>query len=71
LADIHLAPMIGYFAMAVEGDALVKMQCELGNWWSTMSARTAYRATKPRLPAYPDAAMQSRLCRHSTPALRT
>jgi glutathione S-transferase len=50
LADIHLAPMIGYFAMAEEGDALLKMQCKLSNWWSTMSARTAYRATKPRLP---------------------
>src|SRR6266478_7458609 len=50
LADIHLAPMIGYFAMAEEGDALLKVQCKLSNWWSTMSARTAYRATKPRLP---------------------
>src|SRR5882757_2641089 len=50
LADIHLAPMIGYFAMAEEGEALLKMQCKLSNWWSTMSARTAYRATKPRLP---------------------
>lgn len=50
LADIHLAPMIGYFAMAEEGDALLRMQHELSNWWSTMSARTAYRATRPRLP---------------------
>jgi len=50
LGDIHLAPMIGYFAMAEEGDALLKTQRKLCNWWSTMSARTAYRATKPRLP---------------------
>jgi glutathione S-transferase len=50
LADIHLAPMIGYFAMAEEGDALLKTQRKLSNWWSTMSARTAYRATMPRLP---------------------
>jgi hypothetical protein len=71
LADIHLAPMIGYFAMTEEGDALLKMQCKLSNWWSTMSARTAYRATKPRLRTQLDAAMQSRLCRHSPPALRT
>lgn len=51
LADIHLAPMIGYFAMAEEGDALLKRQRKLSNWWSKISARTAYRATKPRLPA--------------------
>ena len=51
LADIHLAPMIGYFAMAEEGDALLKMQRKLSKWWATMSARTAYRATRPRLPA--------------------
>ena len=50
LADIHLAPMIGYFAMAEEGDALLKTQRKLSNWWATMSARIAYRATKPRLP---------------------
>jgi glutathione S-transferase len=51
LADIHLAPMIGYFSMAEEGDALLKTQRKLSHWWSTMSARTAYRATTPRLPA--------------------
>ena len=51
LADIHLAPMIGYFAMAEEGDALLKTQRKLSHWWSTMSARPAYRATKPQLPA--------------------
>jgi hypothetical protein len=42
--------MIGYFAMAEEGDALLKTQRKLSNWWSTMSARNAYRATKPQLP---------------------
>jgi len=50
LADIHLAPMIGYFAMAKEGEALLKRHRKLGHWWATMSARTAYRATMPRLP---------------------
>jgi glutathione S-transferase len=50
LADIHLAPMIGYFAMAEEGEALLKRHRKLGHWWATMSARTAYRATMPRLP---------------------
>ena len=50
LADIHLAPMIGYFAMAEEGDALLKTQARLSRWWATMSARSAYRATRPRFP---------------------
>jgi glutathione S-transferase len=50
LADIHLAPMIGYFAMAEEGDALLKMHPRLSHWWSTISARATYLATMPRLP---------------------
>jgi glutathione S-transferase len=50
LADIHLAPMIGYFAMAEEGEALLKRHRKLSHWWATISARTAYRATVPRLP---------------------
>ena len=50
LADIHLAPMIGYFAMAEEGEALLKRHRKLGRWWATISARPAYRATMPRLP---------------------
>jgi glutathione S-transferase len=50
LADIHLAPMIGYFAMADEGGALLEQQPKLSRWWSTMSLRAGYRATMPRLP---------------------
>jgi len=50
LADIHLAPMIGYFALAEEGEALLKRHRKLSHWWATISARTAYRATMPRLP---------------------
>jgi len=51
LADIHLAPMIGYFAAADEGDTLLRQQPKLSRWWSTISLRAAYRATTPRLPA--------------------
>jgi glutathione S-transferase len=51
LADIHLAPMIGYFAMAEEGDALLKAQRKLSHWWARMSASSAFRATRPRMPA--------------------
>jgi glutathione S-transferase len=50
LADIHLAPMIGYFAMAEQGEALLKTHRNLGSWWVTISERTTYRATMPRLP---------------------
>jgi len=32
LADIYLAPMIGYFVMADEGDALLRQQPKLGRW---------------------------------------
>jgi glutathione S-transferase len=51
LAVIHLAPMIAYFAMAEEGEALLKRHGKLSHWWATMSARAAYHATMPRLPA--------------------
>ena len=51
LADLHLAPMIGYFVLADEGDALLQQHPKLGDWWSTMSLRAAYRATMPALPA--------------------
>jgi glutathione S-transferase len=51
LADIHLAPMIGYFVMAGEGEALLKGHRKLGHWWATISAKTTYRATMPQLLA--------------------
>jgi len=51
LADIHLAPMIGYFVLVDEGHALLQQHPKLSDWWSMMSPRAAYRATMPRLPA--------------------
>jgi glutathione S-transferase len=50
LADIHLAPMIGYFVLASEGRALLQKHIRLSDWWSAVSQRTAYLATTPRLP---------------------
>jgi glutathione S-transferase len=50
LADIHLAPMIGYFVLASEGRALLEKHIRLTNWWSVLSQRIAYLATTPRLP---------------------
>jgi glutathione S-transferase len=50
LADIHLAPMVGYFVLASEGRALLHKHTRLSDWWSAVSLRTAYLATTPRLP---------------------
>ena len=50
LADIHLAPMIGYFTMVSEANALFNQHERLAAWWSTMSRRAAYLVTMPRLP---------------------
>ena len=50
LADIHLAPMIGYFVLAPEGQALLQKHIKLSHWWSALSRRTSLLATMPRLP---------------------
>jgi glutathione S-transferase len=50
IADIHLAPMIGYFVMAEEGRALLQKYPRLDHWWSEFSKRPAFVATTPRLP---------------------
>lgn len=50
LADIHLAPMIGYFARAPEGKDLLQKQARLSAWWADFSKRAAFMATTPRLP---------------------
>lgn len=53
LADIHLAPMIGYFVLAPEGGALLGRHISLADWWSALSQRPAFQATMPRLPQAP------------------
>jgi glutathione S-transferase len=50
LADIHLAPMIGYFTQVPEANALFNQHERLSAWWSAMSRRAAYLVTMPRLP---------------------
>ncbi|QQO31251.1 glutathione S-transferase family protein [Bradyrhizobium diazoefficiens] len=50
LADIHLAPMIGYFVLADEARALLQKYPRLSEWWSELSNRSAFVATTPRLP---------------------
>lgn len=53
IADIHLAPMIGYFVLAPEGRSLLDRYDRLSAWWTKMAQRPAYRATTPRLPGPP------------------
>lgn len=50
LADIHLAPMIGYFVLSSAGRALCEKHPRLHNWWLALSQRPAYLATMPRIP---------------------
>ncbi|MDQ8732027.1 glutathione S-transferase family protein [Bradyrhizobium sp. LHD-71] len=50
LADIHLAPMIGYFTMADEGASLLKERRKLDDWWSLLASRKSYLTTRPQLP---------------------
>lgn len=50
LADIHLAPMVGYFVLADEGRALLQKYPRLSEWWSELSNRSTFVTTTPRLP---------------------
>ncbi|KAB2920162.1 MAG: glutathione S-transferase family protein [Hyphomicrobiaceae bacterium] len=50
LADIHLAPMIGYFTSTAEGEALLRQHQRLSVWWSAISRRGAFAETMPKLP---------------------
>ena len=50
LADLHLAPLIGYFTDAAEGRALLATYPRLATWFAAMAAREAYRETEPVLP---------------------
>lgn len=49
LADLHLAPMVGYFAMAEEGHRALAEYPALRRWWRDMSQHPAYGATDPGL----------------------
>jgi glutathione S-transferase len=50
IADIHLAPMIGYFVRAPEAGALLHLHPRLARWWDGISQRPAFRDTAPQLP---------------------
>jgi glutathione S-transferase len=44
LADLHAAPMFGYFAMAPEGAAMIGEFPELAGWWRRVSALPSFKA---------------------------
>lgn len=50
LADVHLAPMVGYFALHADGAVLLSRHRRLAQWWAAMSERPAFQATTPQLP---------------------
>ncbi|MFM9845911.1 MAG: glutathione S-transferase family protein [Hyphomicrobiaceae bacterium] len=50
LADIHLAPMIGYFTLMPDGAELLGRHRRLARWWGAMSQRAAFKETMPQLP---------------------
>ena len=50
LCDIHLAPMIAYFAMTAEGSAALSDRPRLSRWWTNMQQRPSVIATDPGLP---------------------
>ena len=47
LADLHLAPMIAYFAASGPGRALLHDHSSLDAWWSRTSRRPSVRETNP------------------------
>jgi glutathione S-transferase len=49
LADLHLAPMVGYFTAATQGAAAFREYPALGRWWQVISQHPTYRATDPAL----------------------
>ena len=50
LADIHLAPMIGFFALAPEGQEMLMGFAALHKLWQGVSQRASYLETRPQLP---------------------
>lgn len=51
LADLHAAPIIGYFLKAPIATAMLGRHPRLESWWHAFSARHSYLATEPSGPA--------------------
>lgn len=52
LADAHAAPMIGYLAMTVEGQALLETCSGLKAWWGDVKHRPSLTGTEIDFQAY-------------------
>ncbi len=50
LADVHLFPMVAYFAMVPDASTILRQREKLMGWYDHMSARAAVAATRPGLP---------------------
>ena len=49
LADLHVAPVMAYFAETPEGKSLLAKSPKLTRWWKEMSARPSMAKTQPKL----------------------
>lgn len=49
LADLHLAPVMAYFSMTPEGEAVLKKLPRLSEWWAKMKERPSMAKTAPKL----------------------
>jgi glutathione S-transferase len=49
LADLHLAPIMHYFADTPEGRRVLPTLPKLARWWPVMRERESMRQTVPRL----------------------
>ena len=47
LADLYLAPIMGYLDQTPEGDQLLGEFPNLGRWWSAIQARESFQRTPP------------------------
>lgn len=46
LADLHAAPIIGYFVKVAEGQRLLAEFPEIWNWWTRIAARPSFGVTE-------------------------
>ena len=49
LADLHLAPIFGYFAATPESGAILEDKPGLHRWWESMKTRESMTKTEPKL----------------------
>lgn len=49
LADLHLAPMMGYFTSHPQGQVMVQDRAALQAWWAVLAQHSAYLDTDPGL----------------------